>query len=69
MPVKSLYLVQDENGLPVGHYWARDAAVTALRDWINELPESVYHLSGDDAEEVTNRMLAVYLKALLEWTR
>jgi hypothetical protein len=54
----------DANGIPRGHYAARDTATKFLRDWLNELPESVYHLTVDDAEDVTNVMLAAYLSAL-----
>jgi hypothetical protein len=57
-------LLTDANGLPRGHYAARDTAAKFLRDWLNELPESVYNLTADDAEEVANVMLAAYLCTL-----
>lgn len=57
-------ILTDTNGLPRGHYAARDKATQALRDWVNELPESTYHLGLDDAEDVADVMLAVYLTTL-----
>lgn len=54
----------DDNGLPIGHHAARDIAARTLRDWVNDLPSSVYHLNQDDAEDVCNVMLAAYLAAL-----
>jgi hypothetical protein len=51
----------DDNGLPVGHVKARDAAIETLRDLVNELPDSAYHLGPTDAQWITDNMLTVYL--------
>ena len=54
----------DANALPVGHYDALDVAAQTLRQWVNDLPESVYFLNRTDAEDVTDMMLRAYLTAV-----
>lgn len=54
----------DANGLPLGHEQAVLDAARELRDWVNELPDSVYHLGPTDAELVTRNMLQRYLHSL-----
>jgi len=62
-------LLLDTNGIPRGHYAARDKAAKALREWVNDLPSSCYHLCLDDAEDVANVMLTVYLGTLKQEQR
>jgi tryptophan synthase beta subunit len=57
-------LLLDANGMPRGHYDAIDAASNALRQWVNDLPESVYFLNRTDAEDVTDVMVRTYLTAI-----
>lgn len=52
------------NGLPRGHALAAFKARQVLIDWVNELPESVYHLGPTDAEEAITRVLAAYVDTL-----
>jgi hypothetical protein len=54
----------DANGLPIGHHAARDIAARTLRDWINDLPNTAYHLNLTDAEDVADVMLIAYITAL-----
>lgn len=54
----------DANQVPIGHVDAERAAARELSDFINELPESVYHLSPDDAELAASRVIAVYRATL-----
>jgi hypothetical protein len=51
----------DGNGLPRGHYDAMDIAAQTLRQWVNDLPESVYFLNRTDAEDVADVMIRAYL--------
>lgn len=54
----------DANGLPVGHEDAVRAAARDLSDWLNELPESVYHLTPTDAECAASIMAMRYVQTL-----
>jgi len=62
-------LLLDLNGIPRGHFEARDRAAKALMDWVNDLPSSCYHLGLDDAEDVANVMLATYIGTLKQAQR
>lgn len=63
------YLETDANGLPIGHREAFHDAAKELRDVINELPDSVYHLGPTDAEWACDRMLHWYLVTLMNVQR
>ena len=54
----------DPNGLPLGHEHAKDAAARELAEMMNELPDSVYHLNGTDADWVMSNVLQRYLVEL-----
>ena len=54
----------DANGLPYGFSEAKWAAAKALVEFVNELPESIYHLNAADAELATDRMLNAYRHSL-----
>lgn len=50
----------DRNGLPYGHELAVQAAREEMSDWINELPDSVYHTGPTDMAAGVDRILARY---------
>ena len=50
----------DANGLPVGHETALHAACQECRDWINGLPEHLFHITADDVELGVERIIARY---------
>jgi hypothetical protein len=52
----------DANGLPRNHRTACWAAQQELADFINELPESVYHLGQGDCELAIDRVIRRYLQ-------
>lgn len=54
----------DVNGQPYGHDDATWAAAKALAEFVNELPDSIYHLNAADAELCTERMLSAYRQSL-----
>ena len=56
----------DANDLPPGHDDALRAAAKEMAACVNELPDSVYHLSPDDAEWATRRIVTRYWHVLLE---
>jgi len=60
MPVRSLTL--DANGLPFKDKEGRAFAAKILRDMVNELPESVYHLNDSDAEWIADTLVLAYLQ-------
>ena len=51
----------DANGLPCGHHAALHKVSADFCDWCNELPESVYFLRREDAQELADRLIAKYL--------
>jgi hypothetical protein len=53
----------DANGIPYGHYAARDTAANFLREWLVQLPNSVV-VSIDDAEDIMDVALSAYLSWL-----
>lgn len=54
----------DVNGLPYGYSDAKWAAAKALADFINELPDGMYHANGADLELAADRMLTAYRSSL-----
>lgn len=56
----------DANGLPLRHSDGLQAAARELIDFVNELPQSFYHLGESDADLATERMVSAYLHA--QWT-
>lgn len=52
----------DGNGLPRNHRTACWAAQQELSDFINELPDSVYHLGASDCELAVDRVIRRYLR-------
>lgn len=54
----------DANGLPRGHQAAMAAAAKELAEFINELPESGYHLGPCDGDLATERMIHRYFITL-----
>jgi hypothetical protein len=50
--------------LPNGHAKAVYVAAQELSDFVNELPDGFYHMTPDDTELATRRVIQAYLLAL-----
>lgn len=66
-PTRTLRL--DANGVPVGHDSAISAMVRDFRKWVNDLPDSVYHLGDEDADSLSRQLIARYLHEIQKGQR